>query len=185
MLKFPKSMLGVPPILIVALFFLPWVAFSCGSSTENVDAESGMTFTMTGGGAFAEASGFNLMMGEIQPTGLAAGAVGGEVDETSEQVTGDFEVVLIPAFVLFAMAVVFISDQLLKGLYVGSATGALLVMVLYALDLQGDLSEVNDLLTAQGETTTIEIQYQIWWWLMGGLIVLMMIGGVLYDNRAR
>ncbi|MFW5748614.1 MAG: hypothetical protein ACOCYT_03280 [Chloroflexota bacterium] len=192
MLLFPKTILSVPPILVFAFFFLPWVAVSCGGDAMTDVSGEGMTFAMEGFDTdLMVASGLDLALGQLSLTSdaraLFSGSValfGGEassdveaslneVEAQLDTVEGDYELFLIPGLALFALAVLFVSDQLLKGLYAGSAVAALVVMVLYYLELEADVA-------AEAGSG---LRYEPGWWLTGGALVVMLLLGLIYRNR--
>ncbi len=154
-MRIPKVILGVPSILVVAFFFLPWLSVSCSGQT------------------LSQPSGFNLAMGELPVDESVADDP--EVQATAEVIeTGDYELFLVPALAIFALGVVFISNELLKGLYMGAAAAALGVMGLYYFRLQQDLIE---------QEAREFVTYEIWWWATIAVLALMLLMGLIHRNK--
>lgn len=183
MIQFPKAILGVPSILVIAFFFLPWLTISCDptggagdmdvSEFEDTGNSAEFSFNMTGAVDLIEFSGFGLAMGEATFTNdYQMVAMMAETEDLPE-FEGDFELWLVPSFAAFALAVLFVSNKLLRGLYTGSAVGALIVIALYYLELQDDLeaTEATDFVT-----------YNIWFWATIAVLVLMVLLGLVYRN---
>ncbi len=159
-MRFPKVIFGLPVVLVVGLFFLSWVSVTAINSSTEVLTVNGLNLAL--GNITAE---FGPFTGEV-PVG-----------------TGDYELFLIPAFALLALALVFISDRLLKGLYVGACGVALMVWALYWWQIETDLRPLFVELTRTG--TPLSLTYQIAFWAVGGLLVLLMLMGILFDNKGK
>jgi hypothetical protein len=131
----------------------------------------------------AEASGFNLAMGELQATGMAAEDDTMAADETTEDLDPDYELFLVPGLALFTLGVLFVSDKLLKGLYIGSAVAALIVMALYYLEMEGDIGDIQEAMGGDMGMGGLDVGYTLFWWLTIAVLVLMIGLGVVYSNE--
>lgn len=151
-IKFPK-LLFIPPALLIVAFFVALPVLSVSHDGETVAAASGLQ--------------------------LALGDIAGEGDVTLRIASGDYELLLIPALVLLALAVVFVSDILLRGMYLGAVGAALIVWALYWLEIERDLGALARADVGFG------LAYQAGWWLIGGALVLMSLMGLTFSSNRR
>ncbi|TVR21242.1 MAG: hypothetical protein EA396_08295 [Anaerolineaceae bacterium] len=151
-IKFPR-LLFIPPALIVVALFVTLPVLSVSQ----------------GGELLAGASGLQLALGDITP----------QADFTLRVTSGDYELLLIPALVLLALAVVFVSDDLMRGVYLGAVGAALIVWALYWLEIERDLGALARADVGFG------LAYEVGWWLIGGVLALMSLMGLTFDSNRR
>lgn len=147
----PRRVFGIPPILILIFFLLPWMTVSC--SGDGIGTFSGLQ--------------------------LATGSVGQDVNESFQSVTGsgfqgDWRVVVVLVAALAALVVVFALRPFNQRLYGMTGVVALVFLLWHFIDISGQAQRLS-----QENGVSISIVLELGWWLTG-LMILAIIGLGLY-----
>ncbi len=149
----PSQLISRPVgILIVILFFLPWITISCGAQPISL-------------------SGYDLASGTISDESLRS-SIESQSRSTGQSI-GEPMLFLIPLAGILAVVAAFrLSLAQAKIVYIVAGGLGLLAQILKYLDIQSNLSDLEK----QGISSSI-LNFEIAWWLTAaGLIAIIFAG---------
>jgi hypothetical protein len=152
-----KSVLNIPPILVVILFFFPWLTLSCG------------------GQAVGQFSGFQLASGNL---GINQTNSAYQYNGNVNNYNGDAKLFVIPLAGVVALVALNVSQTFQKRWYMGIGVIGILLQIYYYLDLQGQVRN------AANQGAVVIITYEIGWWLTVLAFVAIIFLGWQYKPNA-
>jgi hypothetical protein len=146
----PRRIFGIPPVLLLIFFFLPWITISCGG--ERIGTVSGFQ--------------------------LATGNLGQDINQNYQSTTGsgyqgDWRLIAIAVGAIAALVLVFlIGGQFQKAFYGIAGAITLGLQLWHYLDISGQITK------AGGQSGVgLEIIFEIGWWLTGLMSIIIVCLG--------